>query len=807
MDTLAHDVRYALRALGRARGFALTAVLTLALGIGLTTAIYSVVAAVLLRPLPFPDADRLVVPRSTNLVTGDEWTITYADFADWRDARVFGHVGLYQTGDGDLSGSGDPLRVRLAGVSEQFFGALGVSPAVGRVLQPSDNAIDAPRVIVIAHSLWRSRFGGDSSVLGREVRLGGLPRTIVGVLQPGTEWPAETEVWSPLRISNPNDPDLVRRDNYIFSGIARLDPGSSLAATRARLATMARGVTADNPVIRENISITAVSAADELLGEALPRVLWILLGAVGSILLIGCVNIANLMLARAATRTRELAVRTALGASRGRLIRQLLTESVLLALIGGTLGVLLAMWSVEALVAAAPGNVPRLDEATVSLPILGVALALSIGSALLFGLAPAMHASAMRPSEAIAEGGQRLTVGRGARRRRGVLVVVELALALILLTGAGLLTRSLLRLQRTDPGLGTSGIMTMSVALPYSRYPTRAASQAFYERAVGGLSTLPGVEGASVASALPIGAGGFYLGRSFLAEGWAPPPASTEVTAHWNVIGPDFFRTLRIPVLRGREFTTRDDSASTPVMVVNATFAARMFPGADPIGKRAQSSRDERILREIVGVVGDVRYFDAADSLRGLVYVPHTQNSWGGMRLVVRTSGDPRSVVGGARRVIAAIDPDLAVASVATMDEHLRTSLARPRFTTFLLAGFAAVALVLVSIGLYGVLAYGIAQRTHEIGIRMALGARAADVVSMIVREAATMIAIGMLIGGAGALALSSVMSTILFETRARDPLTFGVVIALLCAIGAGAVFFPARRAARVDPLIALRQE
>jgi putative ABC transport system permease protein len=499
---------------------------------------------------------------------------------------------------------------------------------------------------------------------------------------------------------------------------------------------------------------------------------------------------------------REVALRTALGASRGRLVRQIFTESAVLAILGGIVGVLLAFWSVRAVIAAAPPDVPRLELATVSIPVLAVALIVSLLSAVLFGLAPALHASGVRPGQALGEGGQRLAGGHRSRRGRTTLVVVELALALMLLAGAGLLTHSLIRLQRTHPGFDTERVLTMGVALPGSRYADRPARRVFYDRAITELQSLPGVEVASVASALPVGGGGFYLGRMFLAEGKTEP--SSEVDAMWNVVGPGYFRALRMTV-RGREFTVRDDSAAAPVMIVNTRFAEKMFPGENPIGKRALSSRDEKVLREIVGVVDDVRYFGANDEVRGLVYVPYKQDSWGGMRIILRTSGDPIALVAPARRVISSIDPDLAVASVATMNDAMDASLAGPRFTTYLLGGFAGVALLLVAVGLYGVLAYGITRRTHEIGIRMALGARAGHVLGMVVREAVLMVALGILIGGGGALALSRVMTSLLFETSATDPVTFVVVVLVLGTVGAIAAYLPARRATRVDPLIALR--
>ncbi len=804
MDTLLQDLRYAGRTLLRARGFAAIAIVTLALGIGGTTAIFSIVDAVLLRPLPFPNAERLVVPRSVNLKTGDDWSIAYADFLDWRDQKFFQHVAVFQQVEMDLASDGDPDRVDVAAVSGDFFAALGVQAALGRVLQPTDNPVDAERVVVISDAVWRSRFAADSGAIGKQVRMNGFPRTIVGVLPRGTEWPRATQVWAPMRISDPNSAVLLRRDNFVHQAVARLLPGETLASTTTRMSTLARRIEGDHPQLRAGVSLRVIPATESLLGTTLPRVLWILLGAVALVLLIGCVNIANLMLARAGTRYRELAVRTALGASRARLVQQILTESAVLALLGGALGVLLAYWGVAALVAAAPENVPRIDAVAVSLPVLGLALLLSVASALLFGLVPALHASGVRPGQALGEGGQRTTGGKAGRRGRGTLVVVELALALMLLTGAGLLTHSLIKLQRTNPGFDTSQVVTMSISLP-AKYDTPAARRAFFARATEGIGALPGVDTVSLASALPIGAGGFYLGRAFLAEGWAEPPASTEVEGMWNSVSPGYFATLKVPLLRGRDIAAHDDSASTMVMVINTAFAEKMFPGENPVGKRVQSWRDERILREVVGVVDDVRYFGAEDEVRPLVFVPYAQDSWSGMQIVARTVGDPRGIISGARRVVGAIDRDIAVANVATMDDAMAASLAGPRFTTFLLAGFAGMALLLVAIGLYGVLSYSIAQRTREIGIRMALGAQVGNVTRMVVREAALLLAIGIAVGGAAALALSRVMESLLYEVSATDPLTFVVVVVVLSLVGAAAAYLPTKRATRVNPLIALR--
>jgi putative ABC transport system permease protein len=633
--------------------------------------------------------------------------------------------------------------------------------------------------------------------------MNGFPRLIVGVLPAGAEWPQSASVWVPMKITDPSSAVLQRRDNFVYQGVARLAPGETVISTTSRMAALASRIAADQPQLRADVSLKVIPASEALLGTTLPRALWILLGAVGLVLLIGCVNIANLMLARAGTRHRELAVRTALGASRVRLVQQILTESGVLALLGGVLGVLLAYWSVAALIAAAPASVPRMEDVTVSLPVLGIALLLSLASAVLFGLVPALHASSVRPGQALGEGGQRMAGGKASRRGRGVLVVVELALALMLLTGAGLLTHSLIKLQRTDPGFDTSRVVTMSVELS-ANYGT-SERRAFFATVTEQIGALPGVDTVSLASALPIGAGGFYLGRAFLAEGWGEPPASTEIAGMWNAVSPGYFATLGIPLLQGRDFQPRDDSAATMVMIVNRAFAEKMFPGESPIGKRVQSWRDERILREVVGVVDDVRYFGADDELQPLVFVPYAQDSWSGMRILARTQGDPRSIVNAARSIVATIDRDIAVADVSTMDDAMAASLSGPRFATYLLGGFAGTALLLVAIGLYGVLSYSIAQRTHEIGIRMALGAQVANVIRMVVREAAVLLGIGIVIGAAGALALSRVMESLLYEVSTTDPITFVTVVAILAAVGAAAAYLPTKRATRVDPLIALR--
>jgi putative ABC transport system permease protein len=807
IDELNQDLRYGIRMLRDRPGFASVAILTLALGVAATTSIFSVFEGVMLRPLPIREPERVVIPHATEIGSDDGWNVTYADFTDWVERGIFEHVGLFQYASGDLRIGSEPERFSFAVVTEDYFRALGAGTHLGRTLGKADFVPTASRAYVLSYETWVKRFGGDSSVIGR--RFGSTrPAVIVGVLEKGAAWPTDAEMWAPLRTVDGSIPsDWMQRDNYIFNGVARLKPGFTLEQTNAQLAAHAQTVAQEIPAERARVTEFARPILEDLLGSTLPRMLWVLLAAVTFVLLIGCANIANLLLVRGASRRREFAVRLAMGARAGRLARQLLTESLLLGLLGGTLGVLLSQFGVSALVKFAPTGVPRLNEVGVSPVVLLAGLGASLLAALLFGLAPVLQATRVPAAETIADTSNR-SAGerRGSRLRRG-LVIAELSLSVMLLVGAGLLIRSLLRLQNTDPGFKTENLVTMALQLSYARYPDNATRGAFYRQLVERLRTMPGVTGATVSSALPLGAGGFYLGRAFLAEGRPEPPVGSEVSGQWEVVGPGYFRTMGMQLLRGREFDERDDSASTPVMIVNQAFIDQMFPGENALGKRVRSWRDENLLREIVGIVPNVRYFAADDEIRPLVYVPHGQNMWSGMSIAIRVSGAPATFGPLIRKEVAALDPNIAVANLSTMSETHRKSIARPRFSAFLLGVFASLALLLATIGIYGVLSYGVSQRTREFGVRMALGARAVDVITLVLREALLLVGIGVVLGLIGALAGARALSTLLFEMDARDPLTFVGVAGLLATIALGASYLPARRATAVAPVTAIRQE
>ena len=568
---------------------------------------------------------------------------------------------------------------------------------------------------------------------------------------------------------------------------------------------LARRVAEAEPVIRSNITTVPTPILQELLGDTTPRALWILLGAVGLLLLIGCVNVANLQLARATARQRELAVRTALGASRFRLVRLTLIESALLGLTGGAAGVVLAHWMIRAIVAAAPEDVPRIASAALNLPALAFAFAVSIVVAMLFGLMPALQSARSDPQQAIGEGGARTSGGHATGRARRTLVVVELALSVVLLIGAGLALRSIQQLRGTAPGFDAASVLTASISLPGARYQTDAERLRLLYTYRDRLAESPGIEAAGISSASPLGAGGFYLGRVMAMEGKAPIPEN-EVSINWNVATPGYFAALNIPI-RGRDFTPRDDSASAPVMIVNEAFAEAMFGEANAIGRRAMSTRDEKVYREIIGVVPNVKYYGLRDSARALVWVPYAQNVWGQGTVTVRTRGAPADAIGTLRRELKSLDPNIAIADVLTMNQAAARSMASDQMIAVLLTAFATLALVLAAIGIFGVLSYSVAQRTRELGVRLAIGAQRGDVLFLVLREMVPLVVGGITLGLGAGLAISRLMRALLYEVRATDPLTFGGVAVLLMMVGLLAALLPARRAAGIDPVIALRGE
>jgi putative ABC transport system permease protein len=807
MSAFGREILYAYRSLRTSIAFTSAAVVTLALGLGSTTAIFSVVESVLLRPLPFPEPERIVVPESRKVSTGERWSITYADFVDWRDNHTFEYVAPYQDTEMDLTGPDEAVRVQAAAVGQQFFQVTGVRPSMGRLLQQFDYSADAPRAVVISDRLWRTRFGRRSDIVGLTVEINATKRPIVGVLPPDAGWPVGTDAWVPLRISSESDPDLQRRDNYVFSGLARLRPGVTLDGTRSAMAALAARAAASEPLIRKDVTTQPTPVLEWMLGPTTPHALWMLLGAVTLLLLIACVNVANLQLARAAARQRELAVRSALGASRFWLLRHTLVESAALAFLGGFAGLVLARWLVKLIVAAAPPDVPRIDTAAVSLPALAFGAAITMAVALLSGLVPALNAARSDPHGVVGDGGARTSTGRSSARTRRNLVIVELALSVVLLLGAGLALRSISRLRNVNPGFDPTSVVTASISLPNARYDSAAKVVRLLYALQGRLAAAPDVEAAAIASASPLGGGGFYLGRVMAAEGRDPVPVN-EVPVNWNVTTPGYFAVLHVPLLRGRDFTSHDDSAAPPVMIVNEAFAIAMFGRDNPIGRRAMSTRDEKVYREIIGVVHDVKYFGARDSTRALVWVPYAQkNAWHQGIVTVRARGDASNAIPTLRRELHALDGGIALANVMTMNQAMARSMAGDRMIAVLLTAFATLALILAAVGVFGMLSYTVAQRTHELGIRMALGAQKRDVVNLVLRDTLPMVTTGVLLGLVVGIGITRFMEAMLYDVRATDPATIGGVALVLCGVGLVAALLPARRAATVSPIVALRIE
>ncbi len=811
LETLWQDLRFGVRMLLKKPGFTLIAIITLTLGIGANTAIFSFVNAILLRPLPYKDADQLVVPVSVNVARdSDNGGITYADYLDWKNEGIFEHVAAISLlSSADLTGGdGAPERIRLAVVSKEYFAVMGTDALIGRTFQEDDyNASGPASGLIITYGLWQRRYGGDADILNQKIYLNGRPYPVVGVMPKDTLWPEGRDVIVPLAVGANPDPDLLRRDNMIFSGVARLKPGTTQAEVNAVLASIAARLEQDHPESRQGWSNRVVSLHDYVVGKQLRTSLLILLATVGCVLLIACVNVVNLLLVRTAAREREMAIRLALGASRRRVIRQLLTECLLLTSIGGGLGFLLAVWGVDLLKSLAPGDTPRLAQVHIDSGVLMFTLSASLLTTFICGLIPALQSSRADLQQALKESSRSATGGTRSRLVRNVLVVSEVALSLVLLIGAGLMIRSFMSVQQIDPGFKVDRLITMEIYSPGLRYPDEARVTAFYKSLVDSVKTAPGVEAAAISSALPLGGGGFYLGRSFLIEGQPTPPASTDYAAQWNAISPGYFNTTGISLIKGREFDERDRAEGNKVIIINETLARQMFPGEDSLGKRIRSWRDENQLREIVGVVEDVRYFGRDDDLRGLVYVPHTQNAWRSMILTVRTHNDPASVTSAIRNQIAAIDKELAISNLETMTTILNRSVAPRRASMLLLIVFGIIAALLAVIGIYGVLSYTVAQRAQEIGVRIALGAQTGDVLRLVIGQGMKLTLAGIGIGLGMAFGLTRLMATLLYGVSATDPVTFAGLAILLTLVALLACYIPARRATKVDPLVALRYE
>ncbi len=808
MGILLQDLRYGFRMLLKSPGFTLVAIIALALGIGANTAIFSVVNAVLLRSLPFPEPERLASINAVNVKKGgdDLSGASPADFLDWKaQTNSFAALTAYSGGSVNLTGGEAPEQFEGARVADDFFEVFGVRPLIGRTILPEENVIRANRVIVLSHRLWQRRFGGDSSIVGKTLTIGGKPTMVIGIMPPDFKQPAYAEAWTPLLMDSG---ELKGRESRYFTVAARLKPGVSMEQAQSEMNLITGRLEAQYRESNEGWGVRLMPLHEQGIAQ-IRKALLIMLGAVAFVLLIACVNVANLMLARATARHREVAIRTALGATRGRLVRQLLIENLLLALMGGAAGLLLALWGVDAITKLVPQDwrFPRLEESRIDASVLLFTLGLSVLTGLIFGLLPALKASSTNVYESLKDAGRGASAGLKLQRVRGLLVVSEIALTLLLLAGAGLLVKSLLRLQHVDPGFNSQNVLVLYVNPPHSQKYLQDDQRALlYQHILEQSATIPGVESVAASSGPPLAS--FGLNFPFFIEGRAAS-AGDKQEAFYNSISPGYFKTLGIPLKAGREFTERDGKDTMPVVIINETMARRLFPDEDPIGKRIKIKHymSEPVSHEIVGVAGDAKQMSLGDEVGIEMYVSHLQNPWLSSVIVVRTRTDPASIIPAMRRAVAAVDKDLPVTNVKTMEELFSESVAQPRFYTLLLTVFASVALILAAVGIYGVMSYAVTQRTHEIGIRIALGAQTSDVLRLVVGQGLILTLIGIGSGLIAALALTRVMASLLFDVSSTDPLTFAVISLLLVSIALLACYIPARRATKVDPMIALRYE
>jgi len=809
LDSIGGDLRFAVRTLRRHAGFAAIVVLTLALGVGANAAIFSVVNAVVLRPLPYPDGDRLVVVWGNLHRPGvEEIPGSAGEYVDYRDRNhAFDAIAAYDTTGFNLTGSGEPERVDGAVVSANFFATLGVLPEIGRAFRGTDEKPGGNDVAVVSHALWTRRFAADRGIVGRTVSIDGRAVEIAGVMPRGFRFPDDsTDMWKPILL----DADALganNRGSHGFTLVGRMKRGVTVDQARRDLDAVASTFIPQFPGnYRAGFSTVVRRLRDEIVGDT-GRALFVLLGAVGLVLLIACANVANLLLARAASRRKEIALRTALGASRMRLVRQLLTESLVIAAAGGGLGLTLASWAIKALVATAPDGIPRLGEVTIDERVAAFTAVVSVATGLLFGLAPAMKASRLELNAALKEGGRTAAAhGFGGR----LLVVGEVAASIVLLVSAGLLLRSFARLQDVQPGFAADRLLTLRVALPESRYTTFARGDAFFTDLFAGLQSRPGVRGIAAINSLPFS--GFGGSRSFQIEGRAATRPEDATEEQLRIVSDGYFGVMGIPLVTGREFAAADSLRGRRVAVVNDAFVRKHFDGAGALGKRISFEQSAPVWYEIVGVVGNIKHrgLDAGD--RPELYVPYRQPLFSGwtvrpMYVVVRTDGDPIEMVATVRREVARVDPDQPISDVRTMAERIDRSLIGRRFNATLLTLFAALALTLATVGIYGLVAYSVTERTHEIGVRIALGATRADVVAMVLRQGMMLAAIGSAIGVSVSLGVVRLLSGLLFGVSAADPATFSAIPLLLLLVALAACYVPARRATLIDPVEALRAE
>jgi len=801
METLIKDIRYGLRGLWKRPGFTAVALITLALGIGANTAIFSLINAVLIRPLPFPEPDRLVWTWGNIRNGGNRASVSPLDYLDYRHQnRTFEQFAAMTSFSisANLTGGGEPQRLSGAGVTGNFFQALGVQPALGRTFLLENETNGRDQVAVLSYGLWQKRFGGDPGIINQRITLDDKSFEVIVVMPRDFEFPAASELWLPLNFDA--QPGLRQRKAHFLRPIGRLKAGVTLAQAQADTDSIARQLEATYPDTNTGWNLRLVSLREQIVGN-IRSTLYILLGAVGLVLLIACANVANLLMAHAASRRKEIALRTALGAGRLRIARQMITESVMLALFGGALGTLLAIWGVKGLVVLSGANIPATADVKIDFTVLVFTLVTSVLTGLLFGLAPAFRTMNLSLSETLKEGGRSGSESAQRNRTRSLLVVFESALAVMLLVGAGLLIRSLIRLQNTNPGFDSNSVLTLRIDLPRTKYEEPQSRSNFWEQFQSRVSALPGVESVGLVSELPLS--GQPNDMPYTVEGRAPDAPNQGFDDDFRRVNQDYFRALRIPFLRGRNFTPQEVREGAKVLIISESLVRQTFPNEEPLGRRLVMGMSNQPF-EIIGIVGDVRHRSLEQPPLPAMYMPAFEP---GENVVIRTQTDSSALAAAVRREVTSIDPNQPIATVRTMNEWLGRAVAAPRYRTGLFGLFAGLALALSAVGIYGVMSYSVGQRTHEIGVRMALGARQLDVLKLVVRQGMSLALVGVVIGLLGALALTRIISSLLFDVGTRDPATFVVVAILLAAVAFIACYVPALRATKVDPLVALRYE
>jgi putative ABC transport system permease protein len=796
------DLRYALRTLARNPGFACVSILALALGVGANSAIFTVVQSVLLRPLPFHKSNQLIVVRERNLKAGfPQFSLSPGNYLDYRDHNhTFSRFAAF-TGQGlNLSGGAEPERLRGARVTTDFFDVLGVGPSLGRPFTAQEGQLGSQHVVILSDALWQRRFAGGKDVLGKQVKMNEEMYTVVGVMPKGFQFPNRAETWTPLAMNAQN---WQQRGGHYLSGIARLKEGGSLAAAQADLNQIAARAEKAFPDSNSGWDTTLSGLQESVVGRIRPLMLT-LMAAVGFVLLIACVNLANLLLSRSSARRREIGIRNALGAGRGRLVRQLLTESLLLSAMGAAFGLILAWAGTRLLVNLNPSILPRAREISLDGSVVLFTIAVAALTGILFGLAPALHMAKTDLIAAFREGGRGNSIGFRRNALRSVLVVGEVALALVLLCGAGLLMRSFYQLQSIDPGFDPRDVLTFRTNLPGAKYKTDEQQTAFYTQALDRIRALPGVSVAGAAHIFPLSGDDYIL--SFVQVGKPPVPVGNQPSAAYYASTPGYFGALRIPIRTGRDFTAHDNAGAPPVVIISESMARQFYPDENPLGQIIRIGNGTKPA-QIVGIAGDVRDTELESKGRAAMYQPAAQSPFGSMYFAVRTERDPAAAIAGVRAAIREMDPELPLDAVGTAEALVESSLSQRRFAMVLMGTFAGLALVLAMVGIYGVISYSVTQATQEIGIRMALGARSGDVLRMVLGYAALLMSAGIVVGMAAALGAGRLLASQLFEVKSYDPVTYAVVGAALAGTALAACLIPAYRAMRVDPVIALRNE